>query len=83
MSKFVLKPGGGNLFPNKDKKKPSLPDHNGTLLLDRDYKAGEEIKLSGWDKRSAYGSFISLSVNNYKKEQYPKPVIEDENSVPF
>ena len=83
MSKFQLKPGIGNLFPNRKKEKPSQPDHNGVLIADQDYKAGDEIKLSGWTKESSYGQFISISVNNYKKEQYPKPVIEDENSVPF
>lgn len=83
MSKFEQKPGSGVLFTNNKKEKPGQPDFTGTLTLDQDYKAGEQIKLSGWRKESAYGGLTSLSINNYKKEQYPKPAIEDENSVPF
>jgi hypothetical protein len=76
------RPGQGVLFINIAKQ-GAQPDYKGTLTLDQDYRAGEQIQISGWKKDTKLNHLISLSVNNYKKEQYPKPVVKDDNEVPF
>lgn len=76
------RPGQGNLLMNK-KTNDKQPDYYGSLTLDHDYRAGETIRLSAWKKASPYGHLISLSVNNYKKDMDPKPVVKDDNEVPF
>lgn len=76
------RPGQGNLLMNK-KTKDSQPDYYGSLRLDHDYKAGETIRLSAWKKASTYGHLISISINNWKKDMEDKPVVKDDNEVPF
>ena len=76
------KPGQGVLFINMGKQ-GMQPDYKGTLTLDQDYKAGEQIQISAWKKDTSAGHLISMSVNNYKKDQYPKRVVIDDNEVPF
>lgn len=77
--------GKGVFFPEGQKKKhPKAPDWRGQIMHD-----GRIIKLSGWIKKSQYGEFLSLSVDNYAganepKKFYPREVQpEDDNSVPF
>jgi hypothetical protein len=83
-SNFKQKEGTGVLFTNSDKKHEKAPDYKGTLLLDRDYAKGSEVKISGWKKATVKNHLISLSIDNYsanKDKQWPKPVHDDE--VPF
>jgi hypothetical protein len=81
---YERKPGTGVLFSEGNKAHEKAPDYKGNLLLDRDYKAGEEIKLAGWAKTSGRGPLVSLSIDNFKPQprqagsgQYPR---EAENS---
>ena len=76
------KPGSGVLFIN-DKKNDRQPDYTGTLVLDREYRPGDTIKLSAWKKPTPRNHLISLVINNYKADEYPKPVNHDDNEVPF
>ena len=75
MNKFTHKPGSGSLFQNQYKNKDAHPDYTGKILISRDYKAGDEIKLAAWKKESTKGTFLSLSENTYEPQ-----VIE--NSIP-
>jgi len=84
-SNYKQREGSGVLFINSDKKHEKAPDYKGTLLLDRDYAKGSEVKISGWRKATAKNHLISLNIDNYsanKDKQWPKPVRDDED-VPF
>jgi len=65
MSTFVQKPGTGSLFPNQFKTKDNQPDLTGVLVMSRDYKAGEKVRVAAWKKISIKGEFISLSESAY------------------
>lgn len=82
-SKFEQREGQGVLFVNTKKKTPNHPDYTGSFKCDRDYRKGEEVPFSVWRKETKYNHLLSMRVNNYKKEEYPKPVVADENEVPF
>jgi hypothetical protein len=84
---MAKEPGKGTLRIDKYKKHPQGPDLKGTLVLDQDYKAGDEIKLSAWNNLEKWES-ISVKVNNWKpdgqqQQAYPRPVSRDDNEVPF
>lgn len=79
MSKYEQAPGRGVLL-SKEKQHEKAPDYKGTLTLDQDYKAGDQIKLSAWTKQSRVGQLISIAVDNWKpsgeqanKVDYDKP----------
>jgi hypothetical protein len=82
MSKFVYQPGRGSIIGNKFKMGGSKqPDKIGELKLDRDYKAGEVIRLACWDQMTRIGPVISIRINNKPdKEIKPDPEAGD---VPF
>lgn len=82
MTKQQQREGTGVFFVN-EKTSERQPDYKGTFTVDRDYKKGEQIKFSAWKKPTPRNHLISFVVNNYKAEQYPKPVANDENEVPF
>ncbi len=65
MSNFIHKSGTGSLFPNQFKTKENHPNYTGKIVLSKDYKAGEEVKIAGWKKISIKGEFISLSESAY------------------
>lgn len=48
--KVKTPPGYGNLEPRRTNGNPKAPTMRGHLVLDRDYKAGEAISVSGWVK---------------------------------
>ena len=83
MSNFVQKPGKGVLFVNSKKEKEAQPDYTGNILLDRDYKAGETLKIGAWRKTTPKGHLISISVDSFttNKTEYPRPIHDDE--IPF
>jgi hypothetical protein len=73
--------GKGVLFPQRDKKHPKAPDLKGQIMIN-----GEVVKLSAWTKKSQYGEFFSLAVDNWMAKpakQYPKDVTPDGGDVPF
>jgi hypothetical protein len=65
-------PGKGVLF-SEEKRGEKSPDFKGKLILDRDYKAGEEVKMAGWQKSSRRGPLISLSIDSWKPDPNWKP----------
>lgn len=85
-------PGTGVLFSNSRKTEGSSgPDWKGEIKLERDYSAGETVKIAAWTKQSAKGPLISLKEDNwqpdpsYKQNVQPMPSkrIEDDQDVPF
>ena len=83
---FIHEPGWGSLLTNFDKKNDKAPDLTGVLKLERDYKAGEEIRISGWNKQTPKGVIIRLKENNWKPDgakTYPLETNRDAGDVPF
>ena len=81
-------PGKGVFFQNKKKHERS-PDYVGLITVSRDLKAGEQIKLAAWIKRTDSGILLSLSEDNYvpppkQEEVYPKEVSRmGDDDIPF
>lgn len=85
--------GTGVLFTNTKKSEGgSGPDWKGELKLERDYVAGEVVKIAAWTKQSARGPLISLKEDNwkpdpsYKQNVQPAPsrsMDDDDSDVPF
>ena len=71
-STYANKPGKGAIF-STEKRSEKGPDYKGNLILDRDYKAGEEVKLAGWQKTSRRGPMVSLSIDSWKPNPDWKP----------
>ena len=69
MSNFIHKAGTGSLFPNQFKNKENHPDYTGKIILSKDYKPGDEVKIAAWKKVSVNGVFLSLSENTFDKEE--------------
>jgi len=74
MTDFKHKPGTGSLFKNQYKTKELHPDFNGKIILSKSYHAGDELKIAGWKKSSAKGSFLSLSENTYEPHKVSNDV---------
>jgi hypothetical protein len=63
----------GVLFPQQNKKNERSPDYKGEI------KVGNHlIKISGWTKHSAYGSLISLMVDN-NRGRLSKSILKKSN----
>lgn len=62
---YQPKPGSGSLFKNDRKEKDTHPDYRGDLCL----PDGSMIRLAGWIKQGAKGSFLSLAVDKPREEQ--------------
>lgn len=63
------KPGTGVLFTNSRKAEGGAgPDWKGEIMLERDYAAGETVKLAAWTKQSARGALISIKEDNWKPD---------------
>ena len=86
------KPGTGVLYTNHKKTEGgSGPDWKGELKLERDYVAGETLKIAAWTKQSARGPLISLKEDNwksdanYKQNVQPAPSksLDGDDDVPF
>lgn len=90
-------PNSGKLSLNRFKDTDKKPDYVGEIAMQRSAlkqlleETDEDeivIKLSGWNRSGQYGTFISISWNNFKKrEEAPSPApmaepIKDED-IPF
>ena len=85
--------GTGVLFSNSKKGESGAgPDWKGELKLERDYQAGETVKIAAWTKQSSRGPLISLKEDNwkpdgnYKQNVQPTPskALDDlDDDVPF
>lgn len=83
---YVTNPGYGSLLTNFKKETAGAPDFTGVLKLERAYAAGEEVKISAWNKPNPKGLIISLKENNWKPDgaqSYPREVNRDAGDVPF
>ena len=77
MKQHQAEPGKGVLFQNDKKATPSQPDYKGVLTVDRDIKAGEQIKIAAWKKATRVGELISLAQDNWVPDpNYRKPSME-------
>lgn len=75
MSEHKEMPGKGVLFyePVEKRKNPKSPDYAGYILLEMDYKAGDKLKISAWERKTPYGTMYSLSENNWSRKQRETP----------
>lgn len=64
---FQPKPGSGTLFVKNDKSKQSSPDYDGYFIVEFDVRAGEKIKLVGWDKDGPKGHMINLKMGRERQ----------------
>lgn len=48
--RYEYKPGSGAIFQHSMKSSERSPDWGGEIRLDQDYKAGDTIRLSLWQK---------------------------------
>jgi hypothetical protein len=65
-------PGFGVAYqiPGSEKKSEKSPDFEGFLVLKYDYKAGEKLQISAWEKPTSRGTkLLSLKENTYRKEK--------------
>jgi hypothetical protein len=88
------RPGTGVLLTNRFKKGDG-PDWKGELKVERDYRAGEIMKLAAWTKETSGGALISLKEDNYVKPEgmvqetksnrnpFPSKRISEDDDVPF
>lgn len=81
--KYVPQELKGRIVKNPEKKMPTSPDLNGTLM----YK-GEVVRFGVWINEGPYGQYWSIKVSdpNWNKQQYPKEVksnYPDDSDVPF
>lgn len=61
---FELRDGQGTLFKNDKDGNDKRPDYRGELkLLD-----GSTVKLAGWVKQGAKGSFLSISIDKPREQ---------------
>lgn len=65
---FTPKPGSGTLFFKQDKRNNSNPDYDGYFIVEFDVRAGEKIKLVGWDKQTAKGPMINLKMGRERQD---------------
>lgn len=83
---FTHNPGFGSLLTNFDKKNSGAPDMTGVLKLERSYAAGEEVRISAWNKPNPKGMIITLKENNWKPDgakTYPVETNRRDDEVPF
>jgi hypothetical protein len=75
--------GKGVLFQNDKKTGERQPDYKGLITLDRDVKAGEQVKLAAWVKKTQVGNLISLAQDNFVPDpSYRKqPMAEPEGTM--
>lgn len=66
--KFEPKPGSGTLFVKSDKRNQTAPDYDGYFIPDRDIRAGEKIKLVGWDKHGRGAPMITLKFGRERQD---------------
>ena len=56
--------------PEDQRKSEKAPDYKGFVMLEMDYKAGEKLKLSFWQRQTARGStLLSIKEDNWLKKK--------------
>jgi hypothetical protein len=83
----IARMGSGVLYTNHERTHPKAPQFKGTLMLSKDYKAGENVKISAWLYKTPKGELVSLNEDTWKPPAdgtYPREVNkQDDNEVPF
>ena len=88
--------GTGVLLSNRYKK-GSGPDWKGEIKLERDYRAGDTVKLAAWAKETSVGALISLKEDNLQPENaadtnqppranrnpFPSRRVDSDDDIPF
>ncbi len=88
--------GTGVLLSNRYKK-GSGPDWKGEIKLERDYRAGDTVKLAAWTKETSVGALISLKEDNWQPENaadtnqppranrnpFPSRRVDSDDDIPF
>lgn len=65
-------PGTGVLFWEDEslRRSDKAPDFKGFITLEFDYKAGDKLKIGGWQKQTSSGkTLISLREDNWAKKK--------------
>ena len=76
MAEHKEMPGKGVMFYEEKAKRKSDrgPDYKGYLVLEMDYKAGEKLKISAWEKPTSMGyNLLSIAEDNWSKKQRETP----------
>jgi hypothetical protein len=71
MATHIEKPGTGVLYWEPEEKRTGerSPHYKGFLLLDRDYKAGEKVKIAAWSYNTSRGTtLLSLKEDTASKD---------------
>lgn len=85
---YEVRPGQGTLF-QADKKSDNGPDVEGYLVLHRDVRAGERIRLAGWRKDTRDGKkMLSLKASDERargevQQQRRDPQRPLDDDIPF
>jgi hypothetical protein len=77
MATHVERPGKGVMFWEETHKRKSEkgPDYKGFIVLEMDYKAGDKVQLSAWQKETGRGYYLlSLSEDNWARKQKETPI---------
>jgi len=91
MSNWKPKPGTGAITQwHSGKRHPQAPDYKGSYTCDRDYKAGDEIKMGGWIITDPDKTKITLKLDTFvpdpskarEKPSYPREV-QGKDEIPF
>lgn len=84
---YELQDNSGTLFKNNKKQDgDKLPDYTGNVKIN-----GKELRIAGWVKSGAKGSFLSLKISEHQPSEKfsdnlkTKPVSTNSNSddLPF
>ena len=53
-----IEPGNGTLFfvPEHERRSDRAPPYQGYMIVDRDYKRGQKIKMGGWIRDTSRGT---------------------------
>jgi hypothetical protein len=89
---FKVPDGKAYCFTVKERKSEYSPHFKGQMVLTKDYKAGDVIKLAVWSQTTKNGlPWIKIAEENWvpsgtyvNKQQYPKEVSNiNEDEIPF
>lgn len=90
-NEFKVPDGKAYCFQVKERKSTYAPEFKGTMVLTKNYQAGETIKLAVWSQMTKTGKpwiKIAEETDAWKNQdgrptQYPKEVNVEDGDVPF
>ena len=73
---YELQDNSGTLFKNNKKQDgDKLPDYTGNVKIN-----GKELRIAGWVKSGAKGSFLSLKISEHQPSDNLKTKVASPNS---